>query len=150
MIDLRWLSDRLCDVLRWQLANPGKDDGPDVPIAGQRVWSIFLELNRARTGGMGPNPIATGEIEAWSRMRREPVRPFEMTMLRAPGKMRRRPLGAAVTSARPMSVDLFDAVFGRWYGRRHQTISLPILPVRFLGHIRCLRAFLQCAPCYHA
>jgi hypothetical protein len=83
VIDLQWLSECLCDVLRAHLANPGQDDGPEVPIAGQRVWSIFLELNTARSGGMGPNPIATGDVEAWSRIRREPVRPFEVTMLRA-------------------------------------------------------------------
>jgi hypothetical protein len=82
MIDFRWLWDSLCDVLRWQLANPGGEDGSEVPIAGRRVWSIFLELNATRTVGMAVNPI--GEIESWSRLRREPVRPFEVTMLRAP------------------------------------------------------------------
>ena len=28
MLDLRWLSDQLCDALRWQLTNPGSEDGP--------------------------------------------------------------------------------------------------------------------------
>lgn len=120
MIDLEWLSDRLCDVLRWQLANPGaKDDptAPEVPTAGRRVWSIFLELNATRTVGMGPNPIGFGEIEAWSRMRREPVRPFEVTMLRALDaaylEAAREPQaqpGPAV-SARPATIEMFDALF---------------------------------------
>jgi hypothetical protein len=70
-------------VLRWQLANPHSEDGPEVPIAGRRVWDIFLELNATRTVGMAANPISVGEIEACSRMRREPVRPFELDMLRA-------------------------------------------------------------------
>jgi hypothetical protein len=63
MIDFRWLSDSLCDVLRWQLANPGGEDGPEVPIAGRRVWSIFLELDATRTVGMAADPISFGEIE---------------------------------------------------------------------------------------
>jgi hypothetical protein len=117
MIDFRWLSDSLCDVLRWQLANPGGEDGPEVPIAGRRVWSIFLELNATRASGMGPSPISYGEIEAWSRLRREPVRPFEVTMLRA---LDRAYLEAARAdkdpapkiSKRPFSLKLFDALFG--------------------------------------
>lgn len=119
MIDLDWLSDRLCDVLQWQLANPDATDGPDVPFAGRRVWGIFLELNATRAVGMAANPIAFAEIEAWSRMRREPVRPFELTMLRA---LDRAYLEAArakqdkpekpVISARPFSFELFDAQFG--------------------------------------
>ena len=48
MIDFRWLSDSLCDVLRWQRANPGGEDGPEVPIVGRRVWSIFLGLPSGR------------------------------------------------------------------------------------------------------
>jgi hypothetical protein len=47
------------------------------------VWGIFLELNATRTVGMAPNPISYAEIETYSRMRREPVRPFEVTILRA-------------------------------------------------------------------
>ena len=83
MIDFRWLSDSLCDVLRWQRANPGGEDGPEVPTVGRRVWSIFLGLDATRTVGMAANPISFGEIEIYSRARREPVRPFEVTMLRA-------------------------------------------------------------------
>jgi hypothetical protein len=122
MIDLDWLSDRLCDVLRWQLANPGvKDDpnAPEVPIAGRRVWSIFLELNATRTAGMGPNPISFGEIAAYSRLRREPVRPFEVSILRAldAAYMEAARAGqdgstAPNVSSRPFSVELFDALFG--------------------------------------
>lgn len=86
MIDLDWLSDRLCDVLRWQLANIGAHElaGPEVPWAGRRAWSMFLELNGTRTGnGFGPNPISDVEIESYSRLRREPIRSWELTILRA-------------------------------------------------------------------
>jgi len=114
MIDLTWLQNELCDVLRWQLASPGSEDGPEVPVAEQRVWSIFLELNATRTVGMAVNPISFGEIEAWSRLRREPVRPFELTMLRALDaaylEAAREPEPAKV-SARPFSFELFDAMF---------------------------------------
>lgn len=81
------LTERLSDVIRWQLAHPGEADDPDapeVPIAGQRVWGLFLGINLSRTGnGFGPNPLSTGEIESYSRMAREPIRPFEFEMLRA-------------------------------------------------------------------
>jgi hypothetical protein len=87
MIDHEWLQDRLAGVLRWQLAHPGEVDSPDapeVPIAGQRVWGLFLALHAARTGnGFGPNPLSNAEIETYARMAREPIRPFEFEMLRA-------------------------------------------------------------------
>jgi hypothetical protein len=132
MIDFRWLWDSLCDVLRWQLANPGGEDGSEVPIAGRRVWSIFLELNATRTVGMAVNPI--GEIESWSRLRREPVRPFEVTMLRAPdaayleaARAERDP-GPQKVSGRPLTPVLFDALFGRvsrpTYATPHATVRL--------------------------
>lgn len=85
MIDLDWLSDRLCDVLRWQLANIGAHElaGPEVPWAGRRAWSMFLELNGTRTGnGFGPNPISDVEIESYARIRQEPIRSWELTILR--------------------------------------------------------------------
>jgi hypothetical protein len=40
MIDFRWLSNSLCDLLHWQFANPGSEDGPEVPRAGRRLWEI--------------------------------------------------------------------------------------------------------------
>ncbi|MCO5131213.1 MAG: hypothetical protein M9932_11680 [Xanthobacteraceae bacterium] len=84
MISLEWLRDRLCDALRWQLAHPGRTDGPEIPPAGRRVWGIFLALNAGRCGGMnGPNPISAVEMEAWSRLHREPIRPFELDILHA-------------------------------------------------------------------
>lgn len=87
MIDHEWLLARLSAVLRWQLTHPGaaaSQDAPEVPIAGQRVWGLFLALTMGRTGnGFGPNPLSNAEIESYARMAREPIRPFEFEMLRA-------------------------------------------------------------------
>lgn len=86
MIDFEWLQNELVQVLRWQLAHPGREDdpeAPEVPFAGRRVWSIFLDLNSERSVGFGPGPITSAAIEAWARLRREPVRPWELTIIRA-------------------------------------------------------------------
>ena len=82
MIDIEWLRDHLVWILRCQIdKNP---ETPEVPPAGERVWGIFLDLNATRgSNGFGPLPIAYSEIEAWSRLRREPVRPFEINIIRA-------------------------------------------------------------------
>ena len=65
VIAFDWLSDRLVEVLQWQLVNPGREDGPEVPYAGLRVWSIFLDLNGTRgAGGFGPaSSSASSETE---------------------------------------------------------------------------------------
>lgn len=120
VIELDWLSDRLCEVLRWQLANPGRDDGPEVPYAGMRVWGIFLRLHAARGGGgFGPAPISFADIESYQRLHREPVRPFEIEIIRAlDSEVLKAASGKSETgkpaavSNRPMSPALFDAVFG--------------------------------------
>lgn len=122
MIDLSWLSDRLCEALKWQLAHPGRGDGPQVPWAGRRIWSIFLDLNAARgSNGWGPNPISHPEIEAWSRLHREPVRPWELEILRAMDAAyleyamqhasKGRETASQARSSAAMSPALFDAVF---------------------------------------
>lgn len=124
MIEQQWLSDRLCAVLRWQLANPGMapDDptAPDIPWAGARVWGMFLELNRTRaSGGFGPSPINHHEIEAWAHIRREPVRPWESDIIKeldalfleVANRHDDASAGRRVTQSRPMSPELFDAVF---------------------------------------
>jgi hypothetical protein len=144
VIDAQWLLARLSAVLRWQLTHPGEaesPDAPEVPIAGQRVWGLFLALNMARTGnGFGPNPLGNAEIEAYARMAREPIRPFEFEMLRAldgvfletardaAGKDSqpeakappssgdimgafRKAAGQSDVSTRPLTPALFDALF---------------------------------------
>jgi hypothetical protein len=118
---MEWLRDRLVDVLRWQLANPGAVAGYDDPImppAGHRVWAIFLSLNAARGVGFGPSPITFEAMAAHARLHRTPLRPFEVEILEA---LDRAYLEAAAekrgdgkpqeVSSRPMSPELFDAVF---------------------------------------
>lgn len=86
MIDLTWLSKQLCEVLRWQLANPdGQDDprAPAIPWAGARLWRMFIDLNNTRgSSGFGPSPLSNAEIESYGRLHREPLRLFEMEILR--------------------------------------------------------------------
>lgn len=122
MNDHAWLRDCLVDVLRWQLTNPGAVagyDDPIVPPAGHRVWAIFLALNAARgSSGFGPLPIGMQDMESYARLHRTPLRPFEVEILEA---LDRAYLDAAIerrsdgkrqeVSSRPMSPELFDAVF---------------------------------------
>lgn len=123
MIDLRWLTNAMVEVLRWQVAHPGADDpeAPDVPLAGRRVWSAFLALHAGRgAGGFGPAPISHAEIESYGRVQRDPLRPFEIDIVRTldqewmkataekaenAGKSREDEVGP------PMTPDLFRAVF---------------------------------------
>jgi hypothetical protein len=121
MIDSAWLVDRLSATLRWQLAHPGASGGPEIPWAGRRVWSIFLELDRARgSNGWSPNPIKFVDIEAYARLMREPVRPFEVEIIRALDavymKVTTAPKGEGKTvprsSGQGITPAAFDAVFG--------------------------------------
>lgn len=123
MIDLQWLQDSLCRCLRWQFANPGRADGLAVPWAGKRIWSIFVDLSAARgSNGWGPNPIGFAEIDAWSRLNREPVRPWELAILKAmdtaymESANQRADKGQQTASQRSsgaaISAKLFDAVIG--------------------------------------
>lgn len=120
-----WLRDALVNALRWQIANPGAKSGyddPRVPPAGLRVWGLFLALHAGRGGGFsGPMPIALSEIEAYARLSQEPMRPFEVEIVRAMDAAYLEAVAAkrdgdtgrsdAVVSARPLSPALFDALF---------------------------------------
>jgi hypothetical protein len=121
-VNLEWLTDKLVAALLWRLDNPDADDrdGPEIAPAGHRLWRIFCALHAARGGGFGPNPISYSEIDAWARLHREPVRPFEVNILGAmdraylehvaesrPQADGKRP----VQSSRPMTPELFDALF---------------------------------------
>lgn len=58
--------------------------GPAFPDAAKFLWDAFLELHDARTyHEHGPNPIGYADIEAWSRLTRQPVRAWEVELLRA-------------------------------------------------------------------
>lgn len=113
------LTEDLTTVLRWQLFNPGRDDGPEVPWAGARVWGLFLRLHEGRgAGGFGPSPITYEAMEAFSAITGEPLRPWEIEIIRALDrewlKEAEKPEPRAnlhEVSNRPMSPALFDATF---------------------------------------
>lgn len=120
MIDLDTLADDLKMVLRWQLANPGRADGPEVPWAGARIWGLFLRLHEGRAGGgFGPAPITYEAMEAFSAITGESLRPWEIDIIRALDRewsrsvttKSRSELLTPPTASRPMSPELFDAVF---------------------------------------
>jgi hypothetical protein len=122
-VSLDWLTGRLVAALQWQmsrsqwgLTSVSREAGPSVPIAGRRVWSIFLDLNAARSTGFGPSPITYSEIEAWSRAKREPVRPWELDIIRTLDRAFLKASGEGGQKqeqpVRKMSPALFDAVFG--------------------------------------
>lgn len=124
MIDLDWLSERLVCILRWQMDHPyagamEEPDAPEMPTAGSRICRIFNDLNRTRGGGMGPAPITWQEIDAWSRARGEPVRSFELDIIRALDaawlevvvEMQKNPDRPKVRSEK-MTPERFDRMFG--------------------------------------
>lgn len=119
MIDPDVLTDDLLAVLRRQLANPGRDDGPEIPYAGMRVWGIFLRLHAARGGGgFGPAPISYADMQAFQRVSGEPLRPFEIEMIKAldaevlkAANNRDKPGNPSPVSSGDISPALFDAVF---------------------------------------
>lgn len=121
MIDADVLADDLKAVLRWQLANLGRNAGPEVPWAAARVWGLFLRLHEGRGGGgFGPSPITYEAMEAFSAITGEPLRPWEVDIIRALDREWLKIVNdrvkpgheAAPVSSRPMSAALFDAVFG--------------------------------------
>lgn len=87
-------------------------------VAGGRVWSIFLELHATRTGGFAAHAISYAEIESYGRIYREPIRPFEVTMLHAlddawlkASREKATPVAEQGVSPRPLTGPLFDALF---------------------------------------
>jgi hypothetical protein len=121
---MEWIADHLNEVLRWHLANPGREhdaDAPEILPAAARVWGLFLALNATRSSGFTVGPIAPADIEAYARMNRTPIRPFEFGIIRSldetylqivnsrPSADKKQP-GEVAT--RPMSPALFDSLFG--------------------------------------
>jgi hypothetical protein len=52
----------------------------EIPEAGRLLWSAFVELDGTRAE---TNPIAFAEIEAWARLKRLPLAPHHVDILRA-------------------------------------------------------------------
>lgn len=86
------------------------------PPGTEILWRAFFELSAARSGGgLGPNPIAPSEIEAWARLMRVPLEPHHAAMLMA---MDRLWIDHVYTKrdkspvAGPLNAAAFDAAFG--------------------------------------
>lgn len=56
---------------------------PHFPDIVAYVWRWFTELDSARQIGMGINPLSHTEIEAWARLNRINLTPFEVRCIRA-------------------------------------------------------------------
>lgn len=114
------LQTQLISALRRNLVG-GK---PVVPEAGVMIWNLFMEISRSRTyHAAGPHPISHGEIEAYGRLHRWPLRPHHVEMIRAlddawlthayrkiDGK--RSGVEHFAAPSQPVNPDAFDAVFG--------------------------------------
>lgn len=78
------LSDHLASLER-QLGRPvagAKAKEAELPDAFAHIWDWFYELASRRTTGMsGFNPISHMEVEAWARLRRIDVAPWEVRLL---------------------------------------------------------------------
>ncbi|MGH9916725.1 MAG: phage tail assembly chaperone [Pyrinomonadaceae bacterium] len=91
---------------------------PKIPAAGQHVWEWFVYLDRKRFhNGYSYMPIGHLEIDAWARLSGETLTPWELRALSAMDMEKMILLNSGddeskdVVSARPMSVELFDALF---------------------------------------
>lgn len=57
-------------------------EAPKLPPELRPVWWTFLALHRARSaGGFGVNPIQFTEIEAWCRLNRVALEPWEVDVI---------------------------------------------------------------------
>lgn len=70
------LHDHLASVAR-QLGRK-MPAAPALPPEVRHLWQTFLELHRTRPAGFGASPIAFAEIDAWSRLKRTPLDPWEV------------------------------------------------------------------------
>jgi hypothetical protein len=56
---------------------------PPIPSTLKPLWWTFLALHGARSGnGMGINPISFTEIDAWCRLSRVTLDPWEVDVIR--------------------------------------------------------------------
>ena len=97
-----------------------------MPEAGLLLWNLFMQISASRTyHAAGPNPISHGEIEAYARLHRWPLRPHHIAIIRALDdawlehayrQMQgdagdRRPIASRYAKAQPLTADAFDVVF---------------------------------------
>lgn len=61
----------------------GLENPNEFPTPLGYVWSSFVSLNSARTGGFsGPNPITYQEIQAWKELTNAPITPREVDAIK--------------------------------------------------------------------
>ena len=57
---------------------------PDFPDAAENAWNSFHEINQGRTGnGFGSNPITWPDLQSWSELTGNIIRPWEVRLIRA-------------------------------------------------------------------
>lgn len=117
------MSDRLHQQLVSALARHLEGDPPRVPEAGVLLWNLFMAIGAVRTWhAAGPHAISHGEIEAYARLHRWPLRAHHIAIIRALdnawlahayGREAGDPgVGARRAQAKPLTSAMFDAVFG--------------------------------------
>ncbi len=98
---------------------------PRLPEGGILLWQWFGELCESRTYHPGgPNALQPTEIEAWARLRRQPLQPRHVDALLAMDRAwldhsygaireaRGVASGTPTGKAQPLTPALFDAMFG--------------------------------------
>jgi hypothetical protein len=93
---------------------------PRLPDFARYWWQAFADLHAARQWhAHGPQPITLAEIEAWGRMNRVALAPRHVALLRAMDAVwldetsKPAPSATKNVSARPLTPELFDAMFSR-------------------------------------
>jgi hypothetical protein len=59
------------------------DSEPEIPAAGQHLWSWFWDLNSGRQSGMGINPLSWSDIKAWEELTRNRLSPWQARVIRS-------------------------------------------------------------------
>ncbi len=81
------MTDELCKELLCSLN--GEISYP--PVAGQRAWDWFWELDKGRQVGMEPNPISWSDIGEWQRVTGARPEPWELNAIYKMGIYRINP-----------------------------------------------------------
>lgn len=61
-----------------------ESERPEIPYEGEQLWDFFWRLSMGRgSTGFGVSPFQFSEIEAWSRVNRVQLDPWEVDCLKA-------------------------------------------------------------------
>ncbi len=114
---MRDLATMLTGALRAHVAGGAR---PRLPDFARYWWQAFADLHAARQWhAHGPQPISLAEIEAWARLHRVQLAPRHVALLRDMDAAwlaeTSKPAAAPAknVSARPLTPELFDAMFSR-------------------------------------